>query len=111
MSHDGFISPSHYNFNRNKKEKPVKRSAKRKKELQRMLADLKEKYGCQDCGGKFPYYILDFDHVRGNKVANISGMLNYYSIEDIFKEIDKCEIVCANCHRNRTFHRKHNRKF
>lgn len=100
-----------FDLNKNKKEKPAKRSPKRKKEIQKMLADLKEKHGCMDCGGKFPYYILDFDHVYGKKVSNISSMLDYHSIEDIFKEIDKCEIVCANCHRNRTFHRKHNRQF
>ena len=100
-----------FNVNRNKKEKPEKRSSKRKKEIQKMLADIKEKSGCVDCNQKFPYYILDFDHVYGKKVANISGMLNYYSIEDIFKEVDKCEVVCANCHRSRTFERKKNRQF
>jgi hypothetical protein len=106
-----YVQQPLFDLNRNKKEKPEKRSAKRKKEIQKMLADIKEKQGCTDCGGKFPYYILDFDHVRGTKVSSISGMLDYHSIEDIFKEIDKCEVVCANCHRSRTFHRKHNRQF
>ena len=36
----------------------------------------------------------------------IAPMLDYYSVEDIFKEMEKCEIVCANCHRERTFNRK-----
>jgi hypothetical protein len=100
-----------FDVNRNKKEKPEKRSAKRKKELQKIIADMKEQSGCVDCESKFPYYVLDFDHVYGKKVANISSMLDYYSLEDIFKEISKCDIVCANCHRERTFHRKHNRYF
>ena len=93
------------------KEKIKRRSAKRKKEIAQMLANIKEKSGCVDCGGKFPYYLLDFDHVRGTKVNSISRMLNKDSLQDIFKEIEKCEIVCANCHRSRTFHRKHNRHF
>ena len=93
------------------KEKPKRRSAKRKKEIAEMLANIKEKSGCVDCGGKFPYYLLDFDHIRGVKVNSISRMLDRHSLEDILKEIDKCEIVCANCHRSRTFHRKHNRQF
>jgi hypothetical protein len=93
------------------KERPKRRSPKRKKEIAQMLANIKEKSGCVDCGGKFPYYLLDFDHVRGTKVSSISRMLDKHPLEDIFKEIDKCEIVCANCHRNRTFHRKHNRQF
>ena len=100
-----------FDSHRNKKEKPEKRSAKRKKELQKIITGIKERHGCTDCGGRFPYYLLDFDHVHGTKVANISSMLDYYSVEDIFKEIDKCEVVCANCHRSRTFHRKHNRQF
>ena len=71
-----------------------------------MLSELKEKSGCVDCEVKYPYYVLDFDHTRGTKVANISQMLNTYSVEDIFKEIDKCDVVCANCHRERTYKRK-----
>lgn len=93
------------------KEAARRRSPKRKKEIAQMLANIKEKVGCLDCGGKFPYYLLDFDHVSGTKVNSISRMLDKYSLEDILKEIDKCEIVCANCHRSRTFHRKHNRQF
>jgi hypothetical protein len=102
-----FVVQPLYDLNRNKKEKPQKRTTKRKKELQKMIADIKEKSGCIDCKVSYPYYILDFDHVSGTKVANIASMLDYYSVEDIFKEIEKCEIVCANCHRERTFNRKH----
>lgn len=104
-------SYTQFDSNRNKKERPKKRTVKRKQELQKSLAEIKERSGCIDCGGRYPYYLLDFDHVRGTKVASISSMLDYYSVEDIFKEIDKCEVVCANCHRARTFHRKHNRQF
>lgn len=75
-----------------------------------MLSEIKEKNGCVDCLKKYPYYILDFDHVYGKKVANISFMLDNYSVEDIMKEIAKCEIVCANCHRERTFQRKNSLK-
>jgi hypothetical protein len=102
-----FIVQPLYDLNRNKKEKPQKRTAKRKRELQSMIANIKEKNGCTDCKVSYPYYILDFDHVTGIKVANIASMLDYHSVEDIFKEIEKCEIVCANCHRERTFNRKH----
>ena len=73
-----------------------------------MLAKIKEKNGCTDCGNSFPWYVLDFDHVYGKKVANIGQMLNYFSIEDILKEVAKCEVVCSNCHRERTYQRKNN---
>jgi hypothetical protein len=61
---------------------------------------------CKDCGLKYPHYVMDFDHVRGKKVENVSHMLGW-SMEDLLKEIEKCEVVCANCHRERTHRRKH----
>jgi hypothetical protein len=93
-------------LNKNQKEKPKKRTAKEKREVQKMLGGLKEKSGCTDCKGSFPFYILDFDHAYGKKVANIGQMIDYFSIEDIMKEVSKCDIVCSNCHRERTYQRK-----
>lgn len=95
-------------FNKNQKEKPSRRTAKEKKEVHKMLGELKEKSGCVDCKNKFPFYILDFDHVYGNKVSNIGQMIDYFSINDILKEVSKCDIVCSNCHRHRTYIRKNN---
>ena len=60
-----YVQPILFNIEKNKKEKPEKRSAKNKKEVQEMLGRIKEKSGCVDCGVKYPWYILDFDHVRG----------------------------------------------
>ena len=102
----GFVQPSRFNIEKNKKEKPQRRSQKDKKRIQEMLGSLKEKSVCVDCGQTYPFYILDFDHVYGKKVANIGQMLNYFSIEDIMKEVAKCDVVCSNCHRERTYQRK-----
>lgn len=93
---------------KNKKEKPQKRTAAKKREVQEMLGKMKEKSGCVDCKNKYPFYILDFDHVYGKKVSNIGQMLDYFTIEDILKEVAKCDIVCSNCHRVRTYTRKNN---
>ena len=61
---------------------------------------------CIDCGGRFPSFCMDFDHVRGVKVASISVLVHRRaSREKILAEMAKCEIVCANCHRIRTFTR------
>lgn len=46
---------------------------------------------------------MDFDHQR-DKLKAVSQMAqNGYGEERILKEIAKCEIVCAVCHRIRTF--------
>lgn len=62
---------------------------------------------CADCGGDFPPYLMDFDHVSGDKLDDICGMrMRTVSREAISAEIEKCEVVCANCHRARTHKRR-----
>lgn len=56
---------------------------------------------CVDCGDTFPPECMDFDHVRGEKVANV-GSLTTFSNVKLMAEIAKCDLVCANCHRIRT---------
>jgi hypothetical protein len=51
-------------------------------------------------------HVMDFDHVRGKKTKNLSAMVSHFGMEAIKAEIAKCDVVCANCHRERTFHRQ-----
>lgn len=56
---------------------------------------------CTDCGEVDPV-VLEFDHLDPTiKEYNISNMMSY-SWSSIEKEISKCQVVCANCHRRRT---------
>jgi hypothetical protein len=66
---------------------------------------LKLEMGCMDCGYAENPVALDFDHVKGVKLLNI-GMNRHRDINLILEEIDKCEVVCANCHRIRTANRR-----
>ena len=59
---------------------------------------------CTDCGKVYPPCCMDFDHINDDKFGNIST-LKGRSIYGINKEILKCELVCSNCHRIRTFKR------
>jgi len=49
---------------------------------------------------------MDFDHVRGQKQANVMELIKSLSKKKIDLEIAKCEIVCSNCHRIRTYMRR-----
>jgi len=80
--------------------------AKQKAYLAQYLRDLKTKTPCIDCGINYPYYVMDFDHVRGQKHANVMELVSTLSKKKIDEEIAKCEIVCSNCHRIRTHVRR-----
>lgn len=57
---------------------------------------------CVDCGDYNPQN-LEFDHVRGIKSSNVSSLVGgRYSTYRIQEEINKCDVVCCNCHRIRT---------
>lgn len=58
-----------------------------------------------DCGNEYPYYVMDFDHVRGTKKFGINGTSDSHGIKAILEEVEKCDIVCSNCHRIRTARR------
>ena len=79
----------------------VKATKKRRTQLQSKINEIKSS-GCVDCGGSFHPVAMDFDHVRGTKKYNVSAMVQRGMSEDaILKEIEKCEVRCAPCHRTR----------
>jgi hypothetical protein len=66
---------------------------------------------CSDCGGSFPQCCMDFDHLDpATKRDGVTRMISHASLERILAEVDKCEIVCANCHRARTYRRRTERE-
>ncbi len=57
---------------------------------------------CVDCGETDPV-VLDFDHGGSTrKEMTISRMANNRSWESVLREVRKCQVRCANCHRRRT---------
>jgi hypothetical protein len=62
---------------------------------------------CMDCGVIYPPYVMQFDHVGGDKRGAVANLVREgVSIETLQIEIDKCELVCGNCHAERTHARK-----
>ena len=68
------------------------------------IRNYKESHACQDCQKNYPYYVMDFDHLEDKSFS--INKIQSHSISKIQSEIEKCEVLCANCHRVRTKNRK-----
>ena len=79
----------------------VKRTKLRNTASKRKLYGYLLEHPCVDCGVSDPVF-LEFDHLDPSIKEHNIGNLVGYKWETILKEIDKCEVVCANCHRKRT---------
>ena len=77
------------------------------KKLQLFLIEVKNT-PCADCGKIFHHCAMDFDHIKGDKIGNVSSLKSCHSFSKIKTEITKCEVVCAVCHRIRTYNRLNN---
>lgn len=76
-----------------------------RRERSQLLLDHLRKHPCVDCGEADPV-VLEFDHLR-DKVKEVTVLaLAGNSWQAVLAEIEKCEVVCANCHRRRTSMRR-----
>jgi hypothetical protein len=91
-------------YNRHKEEElayKYEKQKERRDEARRYVWEYLSNHVCADCGEYDPL-VLTFDHVRGTKKMNISQMINQgYTLAVLQEEIDKCEVVCNNCHLRR----------
>jgi hypothetical protein len=79
------------------------RATARRKKLQRFLDELKNR-PCVDCSQMFPPSVMDFDHRDpSGKAGVVSRMINRVKWAALLAEVKKCDLVCANCHRIRTY--------
>jgi hypothetical protein len=62
---------------------------------------------CVDCGQKFHPFAMDFDHRPGaDKKDHVSVLTGKKMNLDVIQaEVNKCDLVCSNCHRIRTIKR------
>jgi hypothetical protein len=78
----------------------------KRKEHKDLVAQHKD-VPCKDCGIKYPPHIMDFDHLDAKeKTFTISRASQLGKTrEQVIEEIKKCDVVCSNCHRQRTYSR------
>lgn len=85
-----------------KKRHSASQKRLRRDKARRVYEYLKQ-HPCVDCGEADPV-VLEFDH-KGDaiKLESVTQMIvSNASWENIFEEIRKCDVRCANCHRRRT---------
>lgn len=84
--------------------------AQRRRLYERRISFVREAKSvpCTDCGKTFPYYVMQFDHVEGEKKFTIGGGgVMCHGLDALIEEIVKCDVVCANCHCIRSFAKAH----
>lgn len=90
------ISKKHYREN---KQYYLTRNEDRRQETLLFFNEYKELCQCCFCNEK-DSCCLDFHHVNPqDKEFAVSDMARGYGIDALKKEISKCIVVCANCHR------------
>lgn len=101
-------SARHYAAN---KDYYRKRNSAQAKRITNYIRAAKIAKLCADCKLSHPYWRLDFDHLDGAKKTAVlsSSRVRFWGLERVKLEMAKCELVCANCHRDRTQRRRNSR--
>lgn len=94
------VRKNHYKKNRQANYDNNKKFYHRNKENAKKYLST---HPCVDCG-ETDIIVLEFDHIKGNKEFCISTKYRCRSWKRLLKEIDKCEVRCANCHRKRHYY-------
>ena len=63
-----------------------------------IVHSLKQNSCCAKCGEK-RWYVLDYHHINPeNKIKTVAKLMVHSSTDTTLKEIDKCILLCKNCH-------------
>lgn len=94
-----------YHCGAGQKDKTLSRQHDRRSQITKFIQEYKQSVGCKDCGENYPFFLLDFDHLDDKEFDVSSYRTKTLSLEKVKAEIAKCDVVCANCHRSRTYYR------
>lgn len=89
-------------YNESNKEYLNQKRQERRRMRYLYLLTYLSNHGCVDCGETDPV-VLDFDHVTGSKITELSKMAHDVKPMSVIQaEIEKCQVRCSNCHRKKT---------
>ena len=88
-----------------KKPSSLLRQAQHRRNLgnvqRELICDYLAIHPCVDCG-EMDIVVLEFDHIRGNKIMAVGHLIGKASTKRLEEEMAKCVVRCANCHRRKT---------
>lgn len=100
------LSRKHYENNKQAYIEKSLRNGRLQRVKNRQFVNELKLSPCSQCHRNYPVEAMEFDHLHG-KVSEVSTLVkNGVSINRIKQEIAKCDLVCANCHRIRTYQRR-----
>jgi hypothetical protein len=73
-----------------------------------LLNQMKVDRGCAHCGYNAHPAALDWDHIDRSTKSFLISQDSKRSWGKLMEEVDKCQVLCANCHRIHTYENKHN---
>ena len=95
------LTRSHY---KRQKHSYLKRNLRAYNERRQIVLEAKSR-PCADCGVQYPYYVMDFDHGEGSSKEFALNSIQRVTKRAMLREMAKCDVVCSNCHRERTHRR------
>ena len=96
------LTRSHY---RNNKRQYLDRNVRSYMKRRELVRQIKSR-ACADCSIQYPFYVMDFDHREGEIKKYELNRVDRMTTRALLREIEKCDVVCANCHRIRTYKRR-----
>lgn len=97
----------HEKWYKNNRERTRKQQIGRRKQIKEWYTAYKATLVCEKCGENH-VACLDFHH-KADKEDNISRLV-LSSIDKLKREIAKCTVLCANCHRKLHYEQKNEEK-
>jgi hypothetical protein len=96
------------NYHALNKDKRIQQALIRRDKTKVFMRELKSQLKCIRCGENHPA-CLDFHHRNPKEKLMTVGQVfqRGWSISSIKKEIEKCDILCSNCHRKLHWEEKH----
>lgn len=98
------VCQTKYRQDRRNRDKATYNKQTQQRRNENKLRAIEYKGGCcKDCKGTFPPYVYDFHHLDPKEKEGTLGTLLHRTFENCIVELDKCVLLCANCHRIRHF--------